>query len=110
MISSITSGYGIKTLGGIDVLPYVPNISSIPMTGVVRVNGSSLEAFTGASWVTIPFEPVRIELDDGVLEAVNWARKKMAEEERLEKLAAKVPAVADLKSQLEMMIALTKDY
>ena len=110
MISSIIGGHGMHVAGGWSGLPYIAHNPTNPMTGMVRVNGSNLEAFTGSSWMIISQNTVQIELDAEITEIVKWAERKMIEEERLEKLAAQVPAVADLKSKLDMMIALTKDY
>jgi hypothetical protein len=108
MIQGLSAGYGIHINNGFSSSPYIdPNRYD---AGRLRMLGNTLEVYSGSSWCPVTNGTTHVELSRDVLEIIEWARKKRAEEELLEKLAAQVPAVADLKSKLDMMIALTKDY
>ena len=108
MIQGLSAGYGIHINNGYYGSPYID--SSRYDAGRLRMIGANIEVYTGSSWMPITSGTTHVELDAEIVEILKWAERKMVEEERLEKLAAQVPAVADLKSKLDMMIALTKDY
>ena len=93
MIRNITGGAGIHISGNSFTVPYV-NMSN-PSAGMIRYNGSSLEVYDGNVWITIPSSMPQVELDGWTMEAITWVRNKMAEEKRMQELAAKHPAVAD---------------
>lgn len=108
MIQGLSAGYGIHVNNGYHSSPWVDQTRFD--AGRLRMIGSTMEVYTGSSWVPVTNGTTHVELDAEIVEILQWAQRKMVEEERLEKLAAQVPAVADLKSKLDMMIALTKDY
>lgn len=108
MIQGLSAGYGIHINNGYHGSPWVDQNRFD--AGRLRMIGPNIEVYTGSSWVPITSGTAHVELDAEIVEILNWAQRKMVEEERLEKLASQVPAIADLKSKLEMMIALTKDY
>lgn len=93
MINGITNGYGIHISGGSYSTPYID--MGRPSAGMTRYNGSNLEVYDGALWVTIPSSFPQIELDDVTTEAIEWVRRKMEQEKRILALAEKHPAVAD---------------
>ena len=108
MIQGLSAGYGINVNNGYFGGPYIDQ--SRYDAGRLRMIGNNLEVYNGSSWCTVTNGTTHVELSSEVVELLEWAKRKRAEEEHLEKLAAQVPAVADLKSKLDMMIALTKDY
>jgi len=93
MIRNITSGAGIHISNNSFSMPYV-NMSN-PSAGMLRYNGSSLEVYDGNIWLTMPSSMPQVELDGWSMGAITWARDKMAEEQRMQELAAKHPTVAD---------------
>lgn len=93
MIRNLTAGYGIHVTNNSYSTPYIdPNR---PSAGMVRYLNNNLEIYDGSSWMTIQSSYPQVELTSEVQHILNWARKKMAEEEQIKELAAKHPTVAD---------------
>lgn len=99
MIKGISSGAGLVVSGGSFSMPYV-NMSN-PSAGMVRYNGNNLEVYDGNSWMVMSSSYAQIELTPEVQSILNWARMKMAEEARIQALAAKHPTVADALKAVE---------
>lgn len=93
MIRNITAGPGIHIAGNVYNQPYVD--MSRPSAGMVRYNGINIEVYDGSSWLPMTSSYPQIELDGLTIETVQWARRKMDEEQRILELAAKHPTVAD---------------
>lgn len=93
MIRNLTAGPGIHIANNSFSAPYV-NMNA-PSAGMMRYNGSNLEVYDGSSWLTLSSSYPQIELDSYVKDAVTWAQKKIAEEQRLKDLAAQHTTVAD---------------
>lgn len=93
MIRNITSGPGIHIANNSYSSPYID--MSRPSAGMVRYNGSNIEVYDGASWLTMTSSYPQVELDGLTMEVVTWARRKMEEEKRMLELAQKHPTVAD---------------
>jgi hypothetical protein len=64
---------------------------------MLRYNSSSgnIEVYDGVTWLTLSGGHVQVSLDGVTQEAVQWARRQMEKEKRLEELAKQHPAVAD---------------
>ena len=92
MIKSLQGTGGIVV--GTTSTPWI-NMSN-PSAGTVRYNGntSAMEVYDGSSWLTLS-QSATVSLDYNAQVLLNWAQAKMAEEQRLESMAAKHPAVAD---------------
>ena len=108
MIQGLSAGHGIHINNGYFGGPYIDQTRYD--AGRLRMIGNTMEVYNGSSWCPVTNGTTHVELSGEVLEVIEWAKKKRSDEARLEKLAAEVPAVADLKQRLEMMIALTRDY
>lgn len=93
MIKGITGGSGVVVSGGSFSMPYIN--SSAPSSGMVRYKDNNLEVYDGNSWMTMYGGHVHVDLTPDVQSVVNWAKMKMAEEARIQALAAKHSAVAD---------------
>jgi hypothetical protein len=94
MIKGITSGIGLTISGGTSMEPYIsPGSQS---AGILRYNSSSrnIEVYDGVAWLTLSGGHSHISLDASTQEAVQWARRQIEEEKRLEELAKQHPAVA----------------
>jgi len=109
MISGISPGRGLVVQNGTGGLPHVPPNSSNPMTGMLRVNGTSLEVFTGSSWQYVSTNYASIELDSNTQSVVSWAMKKMAEEQKIAELCKKYPALEKAHNNYEMIKALVEN-
>ena len=81
------------------------------ISGHVRWNGNNREfevADPNGSWHRID-PTVELESTAQLAEVVEWARKKMEFEKKLEKLAKEYPAVKDAKEKLELIMKLVED-
>ena len=63
------------------------------MQGMVRVNNSEMQVFDGSSWITMHMSNADIGLHSDANSAINWAIKKMKEEEEWKKLSESSQAV-----------------
>lgn len=86
--------------------PYVANGGQ--SSGELRRNVSTqqIESFNGSTWIPIG-QHVNIGLSNEGLEIMHWARNKIREEKRIEKLMEEHAGIRDLKQKLDLMIALT---
>ena len=87
------NGAGINVSNGIHSTLYID--MTRPSAGMVRYNGNNFEVYDGNSWIIIPSGDAQVSLDGVTLESLQWVRRKMTEEKRLEELAKSYPAVAD---------------
>jgi hypothetical protein len=113
MIKNITPGPGIYIAANNYSIPYVD--MARPSAGMVRYSGSNFEVYNGSDWVQFSSSIPQIELDGVTQEAIQWVRRKMTEEKRLEELARQHPAVADAaaavaraQEQLDIVTALVQ--
>lgn len=93
MIRNITSGTGIAVSGSIYNAPYID--TTRPSAGLVRYVGGNLEVYDGSSWLPLQSSYPTVELDGVTQEAIQWVRRKMEQEKRMEELAKIHPTVAD---------------
>lgn len=101
MIKSLTSSsYYLNVTGGTINLPYIN--SNMLSAGQVRFNTSTtnLEVYDGISWHRIE-EHAQIDLTLDAKEILDWARKKMIEEQRLDELCKKYPGLEKAKTNFE---------
>jgi len=98
MIKNISPGTGITINGGHASWPNFYNTpSGNSLVGQMRYNGSNqcIEVYDGSSWLMMGNSYPTIDLAPHVQAVVAWAQIKMAEEARIQELAAKHPSVAD---------------
>jgi hypothetical protein len=94
MIKGLTAGYGLQISGNTGYsAPYID--ATRPSAGMVRYLNNNLEIYDGSNWITMQSSYPQVELSGEVQSILAWARGKMAEEARVNKLAAKHPTVAD---------------
>lgn len=117
MIKGLQGITGITVSGGNTALPYVGPNSNNPITGMIRINGTELEVFNGSSWQMISTSYATVGLDQDVLDIVQWARKKRAEEIQWQSLAKDNKAVKialdnleQARQQLDITTKLARDY
>ena len=95
MIEGIIPGVGLTTSGDSSRQPYIsPGSQS---AGILRYNTNSrnIEVYDGVTWLPLSSGHAHISLDGPTQEAVQWVRRQMEKEKRLEELAKRHPAVAD---------------
>lgn len=100
MIKGINTGTGLQVSNGYTSWPQFYNSvqsTGNSLIGQVRYNGASqnLEVFDGNTWIMMSGSYPTVELAPHVQAVVNWAQIKMAEEAKIQELAAKHPTVAD---------------
>lgn len=105
MINNIfNSGPYVSVQNSPGASPYVN--PSQPMTGLVRYVGNRLEVYDGSSWQQIGGGSASVSLTGEAIEILDWAKKKKAEEKKLEELAEQHPGIKDLKEKLDLMVKL----
>jgi hypothetical protein len=118
MINNINTGnsggYLYVATHGHSGTPYINPNSSNPATGMLRMNGNTLEAFDGSCWLNVGMTNAEISLNQSAIVALDWATKKMVEETKIKDLATKNVTVADAlaryeaaQEQLKMVLTLT---
>jgi len=100
MIKTLMPGPGIHIDNNHSSWPSFYNnytSSNNTLVGQVRYNGSSqnMEVYDGLAWITIASSHPTVELNGEVQAILAWARKKIADEARVQELADKHPSVAD---------------
>lgn len=93
MIRNIVPGPGIAVSGSVYNAPYID--TTRPSAGMVRYISKNFEVYDGSSWLPLQSSYPTIELDGVTQEAIQWTRRRMEQEKRMEELAKKHPAVAD---------------
>lgn len=117
MIKGITGSRYVVVEGGSVIPPYIsPGARS---SGMIRWNDSThdLEVYDGAGWQRFNSMYPTIQLDSSAVQALDWVRKKMKEEEEYIALSKKHPAVKaaldnleNAKQQLDVTIILSKEH
>lgn len=81
-------------------------------SGQVRWNGNTKEFEVcdnqSGNWYRINPE-VELTSDPGLAEVIQWAKKKMEYERKLEKLMREYPAVKDAKEKLDIILKLVEN-
>lgn len=112
MIKTIHGTGSVSVYGGTGARPGWFDVNATPdvkpMAGAVRYNPMSgaLETYNGISWVTFPTDAVEITLDQESQQILDWARKKMSEEQRIQELMSKHPGLKSAWEQYEVMKSL----
>ena len=104
---------GLQGVGSVQVgagntsVPYVNQNTNNPMTGMMRVWGTDMQVFDGSSWMNIGTSYATVGLDMSTEEAIQWAKRKMAEERDLKERMERHPGLKQAYEQFKIMDALT---
>lgn len=109
MIKSIQGGPGIIVNNTGYSWPSFSNYSNNSIVGSMRYNGTTqkMEVYDGQSWLMIDISYPTVELSPTVRHTLDWAEKKMREEEELAKLCQEHPGLQEAYERLQIMKALT---
>lgn len=109
MIKSATTGWGLQNTGFAPLTPYV-NMSN-SSAGMIRYNGNnqSIEVYDGTMWYSLT-GTMNLEFTTEVKELLDWAKQKREQEQRIQHLADKYPAVKDAKEQLDILMTLVEKH
>lgn len=117
MINDIMSSSPHLYAASTGTTPYVPQGSNNPSHGMLRINGYDWEMFDGIGWQKIHMGQADIGLNTDANDAINWAIKKMKQEQEWYKLASSNDAVRialenleDARTKLELTAHLARDY
>jgi hypothetical protein len=100
MIKGLMGTDGLTVTGGDTAVPYVSQNINNPVTGMVRVWGNDMQVFDGTAWIHMNTSYATVKLDTSAQIVLEWARKKMKEEEALLSLPSDHPAVKIAKQNL----------
>ena len=109
MIKHLQGGPGISISGGLSNLPYIN--TSMLSSGQLRYNGSTqnIEVYDGNIWLNMSSSAPIVQLDARAIRVLDWAEKKMSEEEDLERRMKDHPGLKDAYEQFQVIDALTRD-
>ena len=93
MIKGLTGITGVTVTGGNTSLPYINSNPDNPIQGMIRINGSDLQVFTGSSWQMLSTSYATVGLDQDVLDLVQWARTQRQLEMNRKTLIENNPAL-----------------
>lgn len=65
---------GVVVSGGNTALPYVNQNPSNPLTGMLRINGTEMEVFTGNGWQMLSTSYATVSLDQETQDLLMWAK------------------------------------
>lgn len=99
----------VDVQGGHPGTMYVNMHGNNPATGQVRYNGSTLEVYDGNMWTQISMGYATVGLTDTAVETLNWAHKKMMQEQQWEKMAKDNVTVADALEQYKNVVKLAEE-
>lgn len=105
MINSIATGHTNGYLfvdNGHSYMPYVSPNQNNPVSGMLRMNGSTMEVFDGNAWLQMSMANPSVSLSDDAINIFNWAKKKMEQEKEIEELAKEHQGVRELKEQVDL--------
>ena len=102
MIKGLTTGgkYTVVSSGNVSV-PYINQNTNNPIQGMLRISGSDLQVFDGASWIVMNTSYATVGLTGEAESLLDWARKKRNEEMERDLLAATNPTIKDLLEQIK---------
>ena len=95
MIGGIIGSGSVQVMGGSSAVPYigVNYDEKNPIMGMVRVNGSTLEAFNGTTWAQFSHPFTTVSLSGSAESAINWAMQQERKEKEREAMIRNNPAL-----------------
>jgi hypothetical protein len=117
IVKSVTGNYQYVTVSSHSTAPPWMD-QNLPSAGQVRYNSSSsrMEVYDGNGWSSLGGD-VSIDLSPNVRAIIDWAGRKMDEEQRWKEMAEKNPAIQDAynkfkqaEEQLKIVQALVKEH
>ena len=93
MIKNLTGVCGLTVSGGSPSFPYIPQNSSNPIQGMIRVSNQDLEVFNGSNWQQLSTSYATVSLDQEILDIIQWARTQRQLEQNRATLVKNNPAL-----------------
>jgi len=98
----------VQVNAGNTSVPYINQNINNPMQGMIRINGSEVQAFDGDGWVVMGSSYATVNLTPEIESLLDWARKKRDEEMAWEVLAT--DNLEQAQRQLAITATLARDY
>lgn len=109
MIKGLIGSGSVVVSSGNTYVPYVPINPNNPMQGMIRINGSDMQVFDGSNWIVMNISYASVELTGETELLLNWARRKRDDEEKLQEMMDKYPALKKAKDNFDILLNLVKD-
>ena len=93
MIKGLTGSHGIIVSGGNTNIPYISQNLNNPIQGMIRINGTDMEVFSGTGWQTLNTSYATVSLDDETQSLLQWARTQRQLEQNRATLIKNNPAL-----------------
>lgn len=93
MIKGLMGNQGVIVSGGDTSLPYVNPNPNNPMTGMLRINNTNIEVFTGNGWQILSTSYATVSLDQDSQDLLQWARTQRQLEQNRATLIKNNPAL-----------------
>lgn len=101
MIKGLMGDKGLVVSGGNTSVPYVNQNDLVPLQGMIRVWGTDMQVFSGTSWMNMNTSYATVSLDQDTHILLQWAKKKMYEEQQLDELCKKYPGLRKTRDNFE---------
>ena len=101
MIKGVIGGSGINVQGGHTSFPYVPQNSSNPIQGMLRMNGQDIQVFDGSSWINVGSSFSTVELNGETQAILQWAREERDKQAKRQQLIKDNPALQKAMEAIE---------
>jgi len=98
----------VQVNAGNTSVPYINQNINNPMQGMIRINGSEVQAFDSDGWVVMGSSYATVNLTPEIESLLDWARKKRDEEMAWEVLAT--DNLEQAQRQLAITATLARDY
>jgi hypothetical protein len=101
MIDYVVGGEFMNVTSSKGAVPYL-NSNPNPMTGSLAFDSStqSMKVFDGNNWQTVGGGSAVVNLTPNAIGILKWAEKKMFEEQELQALCDKHPAIKDIVGEM----------
>lgn len=102
MIDYVVGGEYLNVTSNKGAQPYINMGSTQPMMGALTYdyNSQSMKVYDGNGWMTVGGGSATVNLNQNAIAILKWAEKKMFEEQELNALCDKHPAIKDLVNEM----------
>ena len=103
MIDYVVGGEFMNVTSSKGAVPYL-NSNPNPMTGSLAFDSStqSMKVFDGNNWQTVGGGSAVVNLTPNAISILKWAEKKMFEEQEIQALCDKHPAIKDIVGEMRI--------
>ena len=102
MIDYVVGGEYLNVTSNKGAQPYINMSGSQPMIGALSYdhNSQQMKVYDGNGWMAIGGGSATVNLTQNAIDILKWAERKMFEEQELNALCDKHPAIKDLVNEM----------